>query len=108
VITIASPYAGDPRATNVWRFYEMLSRERVSDEEARSRLTELAQPLSMPATAIWSRNDGLVNGFACHAPLEPGLRIIEISGSHMGVQLRPRVMRAVADVLGGQLNPTSS
>jgi len=99
VITIASPYAGDPRATNVWRIYELLSGERVSDAEARNRLAEIAAPLPVPATAIWSPNDGLVNGFACHAPLEPGLRTIEIPGSHMGVQIRPRVMRAVADAL---------
>jgi pimeloyl-ACP methyl ester carboxylesterase len=99
VITIASPYAGDPRSTNVWRFYELLSGERVTGEEARNRLAELARPLPVPTTAIWSRNDGLVNGLACHAPLEPGLRSVEIPGSHMGVQLRPRVMRAVADAL---------
>ena len=99
VITIASPYAGDPRATNVWRIYELLSGERVSDDEARSRLAEIAAPLPIPATAIWSPNDGLVNGFACHAPSEPGLRTIEIPGSHLGVQIRPRVMRAVADAL---------
>ena len=99
VITIASPYAGDPRATNVWRIYELLSGERVSADEARKRLAEIAAPLPVPATAIWSPNDGLVNGLACHVPSEPGLRTIEIPGSHMGVQLRPRVMRTVADVL---------
>jgi pimeloyl-ACP methyl ester carboxylesterase len=99
VITIASPYAGDPRATNVWRIYEWVSGERLDTEVARARLQEMAQPLQVPATAIWSPNDGLVNGHACHVPSEPGLRTIEIPGSHMGVQLRPRVMRAVADVL---------
>ena len=101
VITIASPYAGDPRATNVWRIYELLSGERVSADDARKRLAELAEPLPVPATAIWSSNDGLVNGLACRVPSEPGLRAIEIRGSHMGVQLRPRVMRTVADLLGG-------
>src|SRR5262249_30486784 len=99
VITIASPYAGDPKATNVWRFYELLSGERVSTDDARARLAEIAAPLPVPATAIWSPNDGLVNGLLCRAPLELGLRAIEIPGSHLGVQLRPRVMRAVADVL---------
>jgi len=107
VITIASPYAGDPRATNVWRIYELLSGERVSADDARSRLAEIAAPLPVPAAAIWSPNDGLVNGLACHVPSEPGLRSVEIPGSHMGVQLRPRVMRAVADLLAasGKPNP---
>ena len=100
VITIASPYAGDPRATNVWRIYELVSGERLDTDLMRARREEIAAPLTVPVTAIWSRSDGLVNGMACHAPDEPGLRAIEIDGSHMGVQLRPRVMRAVADVLG--------
>jgi len=105
VITIASPYAGDPRATNVWRFYELLSGERVSAAEARIRLAEIAAPLPVPASAIWSPNDGLVNGQLCYVPSEPGLRAIEIEGSHMGVQLRPQVMRAVADVLANSKSP---
>lgn len=100
VITIASPYAGDPRATNIWRIYEWVSGERLDGADSRARLAELRAPLPVPATAIWSRNDGLVNGMACHVTGEPRLRIIEISGSHMGVQLRPRVLRSVADVLG--------
>lgn len=101
MITIASPYAGDPKATNIWWLYELLSGERLSSEISRSQLAELRAPLPVPATAIWSPDDGLVNGFACHVPSEPGLQTIKIPGSHMGVQLRPRVMRAVADVLGG-------
>ncbi|HEV8407459.1 MAG TPA: alpha/beta fold hydrolase [Sphingomicrobium sp.] len=101
VITIASPYAADPRATNVWRIYELISGQRLSSDAARSRMSEIARPLAVPATAIWSPSDGLVNGHACYMPSEPGLRTIEIAGSHMGVQLRPRVMRAVADVLAG-------
>lgn len=108
VVTIASPYAGDPRATNVWRVYEWVSGERLDTDVARARLHEMAQPLPVPKTAIWSRNDGLVNGHACHVPSEPGLRTIEIPGSHMGVQLRPRVMRAVADVLAGSSNKRNS
>jgi pimeloyl-ACP methyl ester carboxylesterase len=108
VITIASPYAGDPRATNVWRVYEWVSGERLDTDLARARLAEMARPLPVPATAIWSPNDGLVNGHGCHVPSEPGLRTIEIPGSHMGVQLRPRVMRAVADVLAASATGRNS
>lgn len=99
VITIASPYAADPRSTNVWRIYELISGERLSSAAARSRLVEIAKPLPVPATAIWSPTDGLVNGHACYMPSEPGLRAIMIQGSHVGVQIRPRVLRAVAEVL---------
>jgi triacylglycerol lipase len=101
VITIVSPYAGHPHATRVWKAYERLSGERIDDPVAIALRAEVMKPLPVPATAIWSRSDGLVNGLICRAPEEPGLRCIEVRSSHMGVQMRPEVLRAVADVLGG-------
>jgi triacylglycerol lipase len=99
VITVASPYAGDPRATNVWRAFEWLTGERVDSAAVRARTAEIRLPLPVPAVAIWSRNDGLVNGAICHQPGEAGCRNIEIAGSHMGVQWRPAVWRAIAEEL---------
>jgi triacylglycerol lipase len=100
VITVASPYAGDPRATNVWRAYEWLTGTRIDSAATEAQRAEVARPLPVPATAIWSRNDGLVSGYVCHDPDEPNCRAIAIPGSHMGVQWRPEVLRAIADVLG--------
>jgi triacylglycerol lipase len=100
VITVASPYAGDPRATNVWRAYEWLTGERIDSAETEAQRAEIARPLPVPATAIWSRSDGLVSGYVCRDPADTGCRAIEIPGSHMGVQWRPEVLRAIADVLG--------
>lgn len=101
VITISAPFAGSPRATNLWRTYQWLTGERVDSDEARALLAECAAPLPVPATAIWSRRDGFVNGMICHDPDDPTCRSIHIDSSHMGVQLKPEVMRAIADVLGG-------
>ncbi|WP_454886993.1 esterase/lipase family protein [Sphingomonas oryzagri] len=100
VITVASPYAGDPRATRVWRQFQWLTGEQIDSEGVVARRQEIARPLPVPATAIWSRSDGLVNGLICRSPDEPGLRCIEIRSGHLGVQVRPQVLRAVADVLG--------
>ncbi|WP_231731141.1 MULTISPECIES: GPI inositol-deacylase [Sphingomonas] len=101
VITIASPYAAGPRATNVWRTYQLVSGERIDDPALLARVAEIAAPLPMPATAIWSSSDGLVNGRACYVDGEPGLRVIEIKGGHIGVHYRAKVLRTVAEVLGG-------
>jgi triacylglycerol lipase len=100
VITVASPYAGDPHATNVWRAFEMLTGEKVDRDPVIARRLEIAQPLPVAATAIWSRSDGLVNGLICRCPDEPGCRAIEVESSHVGVQWRPQVLRIIADVLG--------
>ena len=105
VITVASPYAGDPRATNVWRMFELLTGEKIDSAAVVAQRLEIAAPLSMAATAIWSRTDGFVNGMICHAPDEPGCRAIEVESGHVGVQLRPQVLRAIADVLAGTTAP---
>jgi pimeloyl-ACP methyl ester carboxylesterase len=101
VITVSSPFAGSPRATNLWRTYQWLTGNRVDSAEALALLAECAAPLPVKATAIWSRSDGLVNGMICHDPADPTCRSIHIDSSHMGVQANPEVMRAIADVLGG-------
>lgn len=101
VITVASPYAAGPRATNVWRTYQLVSGERIDDPVLLARQAEIAAPLPVPATAIWNSSDGLVNGRACFRTDEPGLRVIEVKGGHVGAHFRVAVLRAVAEVLGG-------
>lgn len=102
VITVASPYAGPPTATNVWRHFEWLTGQKIDDPEARAMLAEAAAPLPMPAISIWSRSDGFVNGEICH---EEGAnaRSIEVVSNHIGVHLRPQVLRAIAEVLAGEM-----
>ena len=102
VITISSPFAGPPTCTNVWRPFEWLTGEKIDDPALNARLEEAARPLPVPATAIWSHSDGLVNGLICREPEGSEGRAIEVSSSHLWVQMKPDVLRAVAQVLGGQ------
>ncbi len=99
VVTVASPYAGPARATRVWRLYEWISGESVDDPAVLALADEVRRPLPVPATAIWSASDGLVNGLGCHVVGEPGCRTVEVPSSHYGVQTRPTILRAVAEAL---------
>jgi triacylglycerol lipase len=99
VITISSPFAGDPRATNVWRVFELLTGEKVDDEAVRENQRLIGTEPPVPTTAIWSASDGLVNGAICRADQ---CRSIEVRSGHVWVQMRADVMLAVARVLGGQ------
>lgn len=99
VITVSAPFAGPPSATNVWRPFEWLTGEKITDPIVAERLAEAARPLPMPATAIWSRSDGLVNGLICHTA---DARAIEVRSSHLFVQLRAEVLRAIMGVLAGE------
>lgn len=98
VVTVASPYAGSPRATNVWRAFQLLSGERIDDPAVLATMALVARPLPVPATAIWSATDGLVAGAICHGGDCPA---VEVRSGHLGVQVRPAVLAAVARVLGG-------
>lgn len=99
VVTVASPYAGSGKATNVWRAFEWVTGERLDDPAVRARSEAIARPLPVPATAIWSRSDGLVAGAICRCD---HARAVEVRSGHLGVQMRPEVLLRIAEVLGGR------
>ncbi|MES3083769.1 alpha/beta hydrolase [Sphingomonas faeni] len=96
VITVSSPFAGSARATNVWRAFEWMTGERLDDPAVIARSAGIAAPLPIRSTAIWSRSDGLVNGFICH---DAAGAAVEVRSGHLGVQLKPAVLIAVAKAL---------
>ena len=98
VVTIASPFAGSGKATNVWRAFEWATGERIDDPAVIARSATIAGPLPVPSVAIWSRSDGLVNGAICR---DDAGAAIEVRSGHLGIQVRPAVLLAVAKVLAG-------
>lgn len=102
VITVSSPFAGPPTATNVWRQFQWLTGERITDAAVAERLAEAAAPLPVPSAAIWSRSDGLVNGLICRESEGAACRAIEVRSSHLFVQKKPEVLRAIAQLLADQ------
>jgi pimeloyl-ACP methyl ester carboxylesterase len=96
VITLGTPFTGDPRANNAWRIYEMASGHTLDDIELVSRVRE-APPV--PTTSVFSRSDGIVAWRCCLQ--EPGRQAesIEVSASHIGMGVNPAAWYAVADRL---------
>jgi len=99
VISLGSPFAGDPRATNVWKAYEWLTGQRLKDKETQRQLreSELAPPV--PSTAIFSKGDGVVAWKNCLEPATPTTDNIEVNGSHIGLGVNAAVLYAVSDRL---------
>ena len=96
VITLGSPFAGHPRATNAWRFYEMVSRHSVHDDEM---LAQIRKAPPVPTTSIFSRTDGIV-AWQCSVNEDaPHTENIEVHASHFGMGMNPLVLYAVADRL---------
>lgn len=97
VITLGSPFAGLPKASNSWRLYERLSGRRVDDD--RIPRERMRASLPVPATAIYSRSDGIVAWQGCLEQPGPLAENIEIEGSHIGLGHNPLALHAIADRL---------
>ena len=104
VITLGSPFAGSPKATNVWRAYEYLTGHHVESDNARGQLAEAASAPPVPSTAIYSREDGVVAWQICMEAPGPETDNIEVHGSHCGMGVNPAVLYAVADRLAQPAN----
>ena len=98
VITLGSPFAAGPKATNAWRVYEMASGRRA-DEEDRRFGGSLAQTPPVPTTAIFSRTDGICAWQGCVEKTSAKSESIEVESSHCGMGHHPAAVFAVADRL---------
>ncbi len=96
VITLGTPFTGHPRATNAWRFYEMVSGQSVHDPVL---MDQIRQPPSCPTTSIYSKTDGVVAWQCSLNPQAPHAENIEVHASHIGMGMNPLALYAVADRL---------
>ena len=98
VVTMGSPFSGDPHANNVWRLYELIAGHKVDNPPIDSVLGEKPP---VPTLAIWSRRDGIVA--VASARGEPGEsdRQVELDCSHMGFAVSgrayPKIVAALKD-----------
>jgi pimeloyl-ACP methyl ester carboxylesterase len=98
VITLGSPFASNPKATNAWRVYEMASGRRADEEDPRFGGTLAGAP-PVPTTAIFSRTDGICAWQGCREQSSNMAESIEVESSHCGMGHHPAAVYAVADRL---------
>ena len=96
VVTLGTPFAGHPRATNAWRFYEMVSGQSVQDH---ALVHQLAEAPTCPTTSIFSKTDGVVAWQCSINPALPHTENIEVHASHIGMGMNPLALYALADRL---------
>ena len=98
VITLGSPL-GNPRATNVWRLYELVSNTRIQDADIAERISKMRTPIPVPATAIFSKSDSIVAWQIAKEPRGEQSESIKVIGSHLGLGFNPMVLYIIADRL---------
>ena len=81
VITLGSPFA-DPTANNVGVIWKLITGEDVPRNPERMR--QLAEPIPVPATAIYTKADGVVAWRACLEKEGPRRENIEVRSTHIG------------------------
>lgn len=99
VITLGSPFAGSPRATNAWKLYEKVSGAPLRGADQNALMRTARRPLAVPSTAVFSRADGICAWEICRGPSSPRSENIEVHGSHCGLGANPSVFLIVADRL---------
>jgi predicted alpha/beta hydrolase family esterase len=104
VISIASPFCGNPHANHVGAVYTWLSGNRVDSPEAMRRFALGPQPLPMPSTSIYSRKDGITAWENCVAITNHQSENIEVNSSHFGMVINADVFQIVADRLAQSEN----
>ncbi|MDD9908928.1 MAG: alpha/beta hydrolase [Ahrensia sp.] len=98
IITMGSPFRGDPKATNAWKIYQFTSGHKVDDRD-RHMGGAIAEPPPVPTTAIYSKTDGVCAWQNCMELPGPDRENIEVRASHCGLGHHPAAVYAVADRL---------
>jgi pimeloyl-ACP methyl ester carboxylesterase len=96
VITLGSPFSGDPRANHAWRLYEWVNRHPVDNPPI--AIDRAAKP-PVKTIALWSNEDGIVS-----APSARGLpgeadHSIAVNCKHLGFTTDPCAISAIFDAL---------
>jgi pimeloyl-ACP methyl ester carboxylesterase len=106
VITLGSPFTGDPMASKPTKLYQAITGEGGDNFEA--RLKASSEPPPVPSTAIYSKTDGVVAWRNCVEEACPTTDNVEVHGSHCGLGVNPTVLYVIADRLAqpeGQWTP---
>ena len=98
VVTLGSPFNGNPHANNVSALFEIMSGKKI-DEIDPDLLQRLKEPPPVPSTAIYSRTDGVVAWQCCIEKAAPTTENIGVLSSHVGLGHNPLVLWIIADRL---------
>jgi pimeloyl-ACP methyl ester carboxylesterase len=91
VVTLGSPFSGDPKQNNVWRLYERIARHKVDDPPV-PRITDKPP---VPQLAFWSRRDGIVAVRSARGLEHERDKAVELKCTHMAFGVSKRVAREV-------------
>ncbi|WP_188061925.1 esterase/lipase family protein [Sphingobium sp. KCTC 72723] len=96
VITLGTPFSGDPRANHAWRLYQLISGSPV-DRPPFPCIREEKPPV--PTMALWSRRDGVILPECAKGRTGERDAAMEVDCTHMGFAAAPEGIAAVGRAL---------
>jgi len=96
VITLGTPFTGNPRASNAWRFYGLVSGHSSDDPKI---IEEVRRAPPVPTTSVYSKTDGVVAWRCSVNETGPLAENIGLHASHLGMGMNPIALYAIADRL---------
>ena len=99
VITYGTPVVGGPRYTIM---ADSFSPQDIANIEQRIKERRRSAPITVPVTAIYSRNDAVVAWEACIDPDDGSVEHVEVTSSHIGMNLDPDVWTTIRERLGAE------
>ena len=91
VVTLASPFSGDPRLNNVWKLYEWVAKHPVDDPP----IPRVSAKPPVPTLALWGRRDGILARNAARGAPGESDRSVGLNFNHMEFACSRRGTRAV-------------
>jgi pimeloyl-ACP methyl ester carboxylesterase len=91
VVTLGSPFSGDPKQNNVWRIYERIARHKVDDPP----IPRVTGKPPVPHLALWSRKDGLIAPRSARGLEGERDKAVELDCTHMAFGVSARAARDV-------------
>jgi len=108
VITLGSPFAlTDPRQSHANGAYQRSSRRHAAADRIPTR-EEVARPIDVLSTAVYSRQDGIVSWQTCIEQETALHENVEVRCGHLGFGVDPATLWVIADRLAapaGQRKP---
>lgn len=99
VVTLGSPFSGDPHQNNVWRLYEWIAGHKVDDPP----IPRIEEKPPVPHLAIWSRKDGIIAPRAARGLDHERDKAVEMDCTHMAFGVSARAARRIAREIGAFL-----
>lgn len=96
VVTMGTPFSGDPRANHAWQLYQWVAGHPVDRPPLPCKREEKPP---VPTVALWSQRDGVILPACSRGCAGERDRAMEVDCTHMGFATAPEGILAVARAL---------